>query len=322
MKLSAPIYVLKSQARKLKVEQNISQIEALNIIARREGFAAWSRLMARQGTLAPTKFEQIVDYLNPSDLVLVAAPARIGKTVFVAGLAAQALHINRVHWFSLVESEQTVHARLDGYLAKIAQSTIIREAPGQELSERETSERETSEEATACSDLAPKDVDINAQQNGANLIVDCSDHISAKHIMSHVGDDLCSGTFVVVDYLQMLDEKRVNPPLQEQVVSLKKYAQRTGAILIFVCQVDRRVGERARPCIDDIRLPNPLDIGLFNKIFFLSAPSHQASSTRRNQAGAHTTNEPIQVDILRPIKHQIMANFDRRRMIFTDSLNS
>ena len=79
MKLSAPIYVLKSQAKDLKKSQGISFSEALNQVARKEGFATWSLLMAKRESLFPESYPQILDFLNEGDLVLVAARPRAGS---------------------------------------------------------------------------------------------------------------------------------------------------------------------------------------------------------------------------------------------------
>ncbi len=51
MKLSAPVYVLKSQAKALKKARNVSLTQALDEIAKQEGYATWSLLMA-SGLLA------------------------------------------------------------------------------------------------------------------------------------------------------------------------------------------------------------------------------------------------------------------------------
>lgn len=45
MALSAPIPVLKSQAKKLAREQGITHLDALNLLAKREGFQGWSHLV-------------------------------------------------------------------------------------------------------------------------------------------------------------------------------------------------------------------------------------------------------------------------------------
>jgi hypothetical protein len=43
MKLSAPIYVLKSQAKDLEKHQGIALSKALDEVATREGYATWSQ---------------------------------------------------------------------------------------------------------------------------------------------------------------------------------------------------------------------------------------------------------------------------------------
>ena len=45
--LSAPFHVLKQQAKQIKVKDGISRAEALNAVARREGYNSWSLLASR-----------------------------------------------------------------------------------------------------------------------------------------------------------------------------------------------------------------------------------------------------------------------------------
>jgi replicative DNA helicase len=98
-----------------------------------------------------------------------------------------------------------------------------------------------------------------------------SDAINAEYII----DRLVSaprGTVVVIDYLQLLDQKRQNPELDVQVRALKSFAINRGLIIVFISQIDRSYELSARPCPDlgDVRLPNPLDLMLFNKTCFLN----------------------------------------------------
>lgn len=99
---------------------------------------------------------------------------------------------------------------------------------------------------------------------------DSSDAISAGYIAETLAD-APRGTLVVIDYLQLLDQKRENPDLMTQVRALKALAQDRGLILVFVSQVDRSYDPASKPCPDiaDIRLPNPLDLRLFSKTCFL-----------------------------------------------------
>jgi replicative DNA helicase len=121
--------------------------------------------------------------------------------------------------------------------------------------------------------------------------IDCADDISADYIIASMQNSVEPGSLIVVDYLQMLDEKRTNPPLQEQISALQVFAKTTGCIIVFLCQLDRQIGERLdqRPTIADVRLPNPLDLKFFNKILFLYRESPEAELTEVSFAG-HEAN--------------------------------
>lgn len=100
---------------------------------------------------------------------------------------------------------------------------------------------------------------------------DDSDAISADHIMRSL-TDVPRGTLAIVDYLQLLDQKRGNPELVVQIRALKAFVQEKGVILAFISQIDRSYDSVTKPCPDlsDIRLPNPLDLSLFSKTCFLN----------------------------------------------------
>lgn len=109
--------------------------------------------------------------------------------------------------------------------------------------------------------------DINIGQDESVFVLDYSDEISADYIISKTKGKLSRGSVILIDYLQLLDEKRSNPPLQEQVQKLKTFAKTEGAIIIFLSQVSREIEYRndKSPAMNDLRLPNPLDTNLFNK---------------------------------------------------------
>lgn len=103
------------------------------------------------------------------------------------------------------------------------------------------------------------------------VVVDTSDNICAAHIIERLSttDD---SSLVVVDYLQLLDQKRNNPPLEEQVRALKKLAAAKDAIIVVMSQIHRAfdLSDEGMPSMDDIRLPNPVDLSLFDKRCFLN----------------------------------------------------
>ena len=101
---------------------------------------------------------------------------------------------------------------------------------------------------------------------------DGSDAISADYLMAALAE-APRGTLIVIDYLQLLDQKRDRPALMAQVKALKAFASERGLILVFLSQIDRSYELSEKPCpgLGDVRLPNPLDLTLFNKACFLNS---------------------------------------------------
>jgi len=100
---------------------------------------------------------------------------------------------------------------------------------------------------------------------------DNSDKISADYIVKRLAA-APRGTLVVIDYLQLLDQKRENPELMVQVRTLQSFARDRGLIFVFISQIDRSYDPLTKPCpdLDDVRLPNPLDLSVFTKTCFLN----------------------------------------------------
>ena len=99
---------------------------------------------------------------------------------------------------------------------------------------------------------------------------DNSDAICADYIVSALGTET-RRTLAVIDYLQLLDQRRENPDLMTQVRALKAFARDRGLILVFISQIDRSFDPTKKACpeIGDVRLPNPLDLSLFDRACFL-----------------------------------------------------
>ncbi len=100
---------------------------------------------------------------------------------------------------------------------------------------------------------------------------DASDAIDASYIVSRLGSPE-PGSIAIVDFLQILDQRRESPPLMEQVGTLKAFARERGVIIAFISQIDRSYDPAVKPLPDlgDIRLPNPLDLKLFDRACFLN----------------------------------------------------
>src|SRR6478672_6127527 len=89
MKLSAPLYHLKRKAKLLSRSDNIPLHEALNRVARQEGFSSWSLLAAKAAATSPA--EKLFAHLAPGDLVLLGARPGQGKTLMSLELAVRAM---------------------------------------------------------------------------------------------------------------------------------------------------------------------------------------------------------------------------------------
>lgn len=104
----------------------------------------------------------------------------------------------------------------------------------------------------------------------SKVTLDTSDDICAAHIIAEMSA-APAHSIAVVDYLQLLDQRRQNPELAEQVAGLKAFVQTAGHIVVLISQIDRAYDPGAKPLPDlsDVRLPNPVDLTLFTKSCFL-----------------------------------------------------
>ena len=87
--------------------------EALDEIAKTEGFSSWSLLLAKSKELIPKTQEDILNYLNPGDLMLIGARPGLGKTTFTLQILLQAVKEKRqCYFFSLEYSRRDLAAKL------------------------------------------------------------------------------------------------------------------------------------------------------------------------------------------------------------------
>jgi replicative DNA helicase len=226
MKLSAPIFRLKRQAKLLARESDLPLHAALDQVARNEGFRAWSHLAAFASGLPSAR--DVLAQLSPGDLVLLGGRPGHGKTLMGLELALEAGRAGRPAFFFTLEDHQGV---VFDRLQKLGADRKLVEA---------------------------------------KLTVDTSDDICAVHIIDRVSSER-SGALVIIDYLQLLDQRRRNPELNIQMKALRSFASATGSIIVALSQIDRSFEATGRHFPDraDIRLPNPLDISLFTKACFM-----------------------------------------------------
>ncbi len=226
MKLSAPIYQLKRQAKDMARQQSLPLHAALDHVAGKQGFGSWSLLAARHASASPA--EKLYSHLQDGDLVLIGARPGKGKTLLALELLVEAAKAGRsAVFFTLEYTEKDIFRRFEK--------------------------------------LGVNPADIQ------NIAFDCSDGISASHIMNAL-QGVPRGTVAAIDYLQLLDQRRDTPPLARQIETLKNFAAERGLTLLVISQIDRSYDPsvKAYPDMRDVRLPNPVDLGLFNKACFLN----------------------------------------------------
>lgn len=114
-------------------------------------------------------------------------------------------------------------------------------------------------------------ISIKSRKFDGLFELDTSDNIDAQYIIQRM-KTATSGTVLAIDYLQMLDQRRQSPSLGDQVKALKSFARKRGLIVIFSSQIDRSYELSTRPFPDmrDVRLPNPLDVSIFDKSCFMN----------------------------------------------------
>ena len=225
MKLSAPIYQLKQQAKRLKRETAVPLTTAQNQLAQREGYRSWSHLMVKAGNRNATA--SILQQLKKGDLVLLGARPGQGKTLLALDLLTTTAQDGRQAFFFT----------LDYHVGDIA--------------------------------LRMKDIGADPTQMGNLFSADTSDDICADYIVAKLGE-ASAGTVVVIDYLQILDQRRDNPSLDQQLSVLKAFAQSKGITIVILSQIDRsfELTSAKLPGLANVRLPNKADLSLFTKTCF------------------------------------------------------
>lgn len=113
-------------------------------------------------------------------------------------------------------------------------------------------------------------LETGAPGSGHGMDIVTSDEICADYIIRYLSG-APFGTVAVIDYLQILDQRRDTPHLSEQVVALQAFARQTGMILAFISQIHRSYDPAAKPVpdIEDLRLPNRVELDHFTKACFL-----------------------------------------------------
>lgn len=225
LQLSAPIFVLRQRARQLARSNGIPLHQALDTLAREEGYSRWSLLVRRH----PAKpAPRILAALQAGEMLLLAARPGQGKTMLALDLLGEAMAERRAAYFFTLEYNPADVAR------------VLRE--------------------------------LGKEPVAQSLYFDNSDDISAPYVIDAL-QGAPTRSLVVVDYLQVLDLDRRKPPVEEQIVALKRFAAARQINVVLISQVHQgyELSAQALPTLNDVRQPNPFDIGLFDQACFMHA---------------------------------------------------
>ncbi|MBB4004149.1 DNA helicase [Aurantimonas endophytica] len=111
MRLSVPVYQLKRRAKLLARSEKIALHDALDRVARAEGFASWSLLASRLEANPPDR--TILSRLAAGDLLLLGARPGHGKTLLGLQLLIDAAREGRrAVFFTLEYSEREARERI------------------------------------------------------------------------------------------------------------------------------------------------------------------------------------------------------------------
>lgn len=229
MKPSTPVYRLKQRARRLARTHGIPLHAALDRVAREEGFPGWS-LLAASLPQPPRDSSAGGVFRRLVPGDLLLLGARPGHGKTLMALKLAVEAMKAGHRSMFFSLEYTAGDMRDRFRA----------------------------------------IGADPESFDGLFAFDGSDDICAGHIEARLGT-APAGTLAVIDYLQLLDQRRDKPALDAQIAALRGFARRRGVILVFVSQIDRGYDPAAKPLpdIEDVRLPNRLDLSAFTKACFL-----------------------------------------------------
>ena len=105
MKLSSPIYKLKSQAKLLARGGNVKLHKALNQLAAKEGFRDWGHLASNYAKATPAI--EVMRQICSGDMLFIAAHPGHGKILLGLELSALAEKNNRTGFVFTLDYNET-----------------------------------------------------------------------------------------------------------------------------------------------------------------------------------------------------------------------
>lgn len=236
MKLSAPIFQLKRRAKLMARAGDLRLHDALDKVARDEGFARWSQLSASMaaGPQSASMSASVLSRLDDGDLLLMAGRPGQGKTLLGLQLLLDAVRTGRrAVFFTLEFTEPQARA----HLAKLA---------------------------TGAPDLADKVEVVTTEGIGADLI------------MAHMSDAAPGSVAVIDYLQILDQQRSKPPLSdQVAMLSAFTRDKGLILGFISQIDRSFDPDQKRLPDIGDLRLPNLVDLGLFTKACFLQGGEAQ-----------------------------------------------
>ncbi len=113
-------------------------------------------------------------------------------------------------------------------------------------------------------------LDLARDGQDRDLTIDCDESIDSGFILDRV-QDAGKAPFVVVDFLQRLDQQTGNASLGEQLQDLQHLAANSGASIVVLSQIDESfdAGGKEMPTTADVSRLDRRELVAFTKTCFL-----------------------------------------------------
>lgn len=235
-----PLHVrqLKRRARELQRREGLAHCAALDRIAREQGYASWSLLAVKAG--AQSRHAPAVPALPSGNADELFQLLRPGESVLLGSRPGQGKTLRAV---ALVSA--ALRRGLPCWFFCLANDPT-----------------DLAPLFAACGQAAPAAASEFTFQH--------SDELHASAIRERLRGNVVPRSLVVIDYLQLLDQRRSSPELQQQLLELTAFARQSGCIFVFLSQLRSELdAQRRGPRPGDVRLPNALDLSLFDRLLLL-----------------------------------------------------
>lgn len=208
---------LKSIAKKLSKEQNITHTEALDLVAQREGFNSWSLLAQQFSNYIINSFDLLCEEMFSGRTTLLAAGPNVGKTTLTINILLKALESGQsVCYLSSHLSEGEIKKRLLAIHASLPQ--IEFESYPHELS------------AEKLKDIATSIKFLDSK----NFKIKSLNEFSASEILSHIERNGKDKTLFIIDYVQAIQLDMIDVQTYDEfIIKLKSVNPAAPSVLLL-----------------------------------------------------------------------------------------